>query len=319
MNTLPDEIIEIIFINLTDLASYRKLCQIDQRFHNIGNDERVKIIIFKKHIKHFYYIKWNEVEEFEGFSNKWKHGEYLKYEIKDTYNTFTICKVKIKDKDKDKLLHPDNIRQTLVQCFYQYNLLEGLYLQWNTNGKMVKESNYKHGEKCGLSKKYYGDGHRKSEGFYINNKKHGMFKRWHFNGTLIHAGIYADGQKNGKIEDWYWYNKQPQEECCYKDGYPDGILKIWSSTGQLKYQRYFKNKQLVYNEIIVDGKIVSRQKNGHKYPLIMNRKGIYRLCAGICLTGKPCNRRINYLKYRTKVYCASHNMYSDSRLIPKDY
>ena len=70
---------------------------------------------------------------------------------------------------------------------------DGLHREWNENGQLEIEMNYKDDKPNGLYKRYYENGGLREESNYKDWKLDGLYKSWYENGQLMNEHIYKDG------------------------------------------------------------------------------------------------------------------------------
>ena len=148
---------------------------------------------------------------------------------------------------------------------YQENEKDGLFTQWDTFGRLVKEDEYENGEKIteyivdydeigyteinkrknmlyGPWVRWYSSEKKAEEGYYINNKRWGIWTIWYENGEKEFEGEYINGKKNSFHKRWD-NNSRIVENIEYKDG---EVLSqyyfIKDSEGFLEYRK--KNEML---------------------------------------------------------------------------
>ncbi|HLG01978.1 MAG TPA: toxin-antitoxin system YwqK family antitoxin [Bacteroidia bacterium] len=97
------------------------------------------------------------------------------------------------------------------------------------------------GQKQGVWKEFWPNGRVKAEGRYLNDKKDGYFKDYNEFGNLVNVTKWVNGElvKNppelARIETKTTYHPsgKPAVIGNYKDGYPEGVFRIYDTTGTL--------------------------------------------------------------------------------------
>ena len=122
---------------------------------------------------------------------------------------------------------------------------DGLVKEYDENGQLVGEDNYKNGELDGLSRLYGGkDRHLLLEINYKNGKAR-VWKTYYENGVLRMEINYKNGKRNG-IERLYTKNEKLGIESNWKDGKRDGITKIyWEDGDIIAYIDTYKNGEKI--------------------------------------------------------------------------
>jgi uncharacterized protein len=132
---------------------------------------------------------------------------------------------------------------------------EGIGYEYDTAGTIVTITEYKSGfiksyerinrrdanGKQGTWKEFWPNGRVKTEGHYLNDKKDGYFKEYNEFGNLVNITKWQNGElvKNppelAKIETktTYHSNGRPSVIGNYKDGIPEGVFRIYDTTGTI--------------------------------------------------------------------------------------
>lgn len=113
-----------------------------------------------------------------------KHGKYVEYHL----NNNIPCLMSEYDNNlktgKWTLCYSNgNIH---IQCIYLNNVLDGLYIELNKDGTIIKKGNFVNGLKIGLWIE------NTEIGSYNDNKKHGIWIKTRFN--LKQTSIYDTGR-----------------------------------------------------------------------------------------------------------------------------
>ncbi|MGL4674656.1 MAG: hypothetical protein ACRCXK_07330, partial [Wohlfahrtiimonas sp.] len=112
--------------------------------------------------------------------------------------------------------------------------LEGSFKSWDTNGRLVEESEYKNNLLDGVQKNFYTNGNIKTEISYVEGKKQGPTKNW-----------YQDGKQSSETE--FKDNKVVGSTSFY----PDGSIRMKEfldeATGILSTQAFYTNGTLSHS------------------------------------------------------------------------
>ena len=115
----------------------------------------------------------------------------------------------------------------------------GLWKRY-VNGKLKMTSEFKDGERNGLTKVYYENGAIQAESNYKNGKLNGLTKVYSENGKLTTEAHYKDDKVNGSYKEYY-ENGTIQVELNYKNGKRDGLAKGYSENGKLITETHYKD------------------------------------------------------------------------------
>ena len=186
---------------------------------------------------------------------------------------------------------------------YHKGKKDGIYTQWDSFGRLVKESEYEKGNRItdylieyddvgyieinkrnnllyGPWIRWYSGEKKAEEGYYINDKKWGIWTLWYENGEKKFEGEYINGQKNSYHKKWN-KNSMLVENIEYDDGKIiskyffkkdlDGFLEFREKNGVLDggwtkwYNLDFKSETGVYKNGEKIGKWTSWYKNRQKH------------------------------------------------------
>jgi antitoxin component YwqK of YwqJK toxin-antitoxin module len=75
----------------------------------------------------------------------------------------------------------------------------GLWREFNKDGTLVQEGNYKDGVRVGKWKLYYDTGELVMEENYVFGLMEGPFKSYYKNGQLLSEGFYLENKREGKF------------------------------------------------------------------------------------------------------------------------
>ena len=109
--------------------------------------------------------------------------------------------------------------------FINDSLIDGIAKVYNSNGKLVSETNFIKGIKNGISLSFYENGKIKDSFNYSNNLLNGIAYRYDSNGLLLFKKTYYYGidigdnsfYHDGKVEEYYFTNFERKElvNCKY--------------------------------------------------------------------------------------------------------
>lgn len=116
----------------------------------------------------------------------------------------------------------------------------------------------KEGLKQGIWKEFYVNGKTKSEGKYVDDKKNGFFKEYALNGDLLKTTKYVNDveQKDvpelAKIEVHtdYYAGGRVKSTGGYKNGYPEGVHRQYTSAGEIEGAKVYREGILVAEGIL---------------------------------------------------------------------
>lgn len=109
----------------------------------------------------------------------------------------------------------------------------GLWKRYWPNGKARSEVNYLKGLAKGVYTTYYPDGRPEEQGSWDQDRNTGTFKRWYPNGNLMQEfGFDANGTRNGP-QKYFHENGRLEVEVNIVDGREEGVMKRYSSGGEL--------------------------------------------------------------------------------------
>ena len=179
----------------------------------------------------------------------------------------------------------------LYETGKEEDIINGKRKEYDKEGNMIFEGEYKMGERNGKGKEYNDNGELLFEGEYLNGnrfngkeydnfnniyeyKKGIVFKKEYYdNHNLKFDGVYIDGKKYGLGKEYYNNGKLKYEGEYYngyklrgKLYYPEGNLKFdgeylfnkkWSGRG------YDENNNIIYELINGTGKV--KEYNEHSY------------------------------------------------------
>lgn len=142
------------------------------------------------------------------------------------------------------------VREYYVNDFDERN---GSYKEWDNNGQLILEANYKKDELHGHYIKYK-EGKVSKDIWYSNGKIDGKYKSYWDNGNPYVEIEYEDGKMNGKFTAYY-SNGSIQREGYNKEDKKNGKWKLYYENGQIKAEEnYIKN--------YLEGEFITYYKNG---------------------------------------------------------
>ncbi|MBI3511666.1 MAG: toxin-antitoxin system YwqK family antitoxin [Bacteroidetes bacterium] len=159
---------------------------------------------------------------------------------------------------------------------------EGVSYEYDTSGTIITITEYHagfvkstdrinrrdaNGLKQGTWKEFFPNGKIKTESHYVNDKKDGYFKEYNEFGNMVNITKWSNGElvKNppelAKLETKITYhpNGRPKEIGNYKDGIPEGVFRMYDTTGNIVAAEVYEDGVLV-GEGVYDGK---GQQQGH--------------------------------------------------------
>ena len=100
---------------------------------------------------------------------------------------------------------------------YKNGVLDGPFLIYNTDNKVIEETYYKEGKKNGVFKYYYDDGVLLRTENWTMGVKNGEFKTLYYNGDLQSIEQYKKGLKEGWFEERFPDQKLKRRAFYVKD------------------------------------------------------------------------------------------------------
>lgn len=144
------------------------------------------------------------------------------------------------NKKEGKYYEWDADGRLLVEENYKHGKRDGEQKYWRENGQLQAERNYKDGNLDGREREWHENGQLYSEQNFKNDLYDGVQKYWHENGQLRSEYNYKHGRLNGTQKHWY-ENGRPEEEANYKDDKLDGIKREWYENGRLYKEQNLKD------------------------------------------------------------------------------
>jgi len=140
----------------------------------------------------------------------------------------------------------------------QYTLrngaLDGDYLEWNSELKLIKELHYKKGMLHGKQKLFYNDQKPYVIANFTDGKRDGEYLEFSKNGVQILAYTFIRDLPHGSCQQFYPTGKM-RETISYKNGLQHGASQYLSPNGVILFEGAFEND-------IAVGKAVERYENG---------------------------------------------------------
>ena len=120
---------------------------------------------------------------------------------------------------------------------------EGLFTEYDENGKIIIEGEYVDGLEEGLWKYQLGD-HRE-EGTYRGGMRNGEWKYFYDDGKLAFQGSFIDDNPNGR-HIWYWPDGKKKDEGEFINGMKTGDWIQYNQDGTtflvISYQNGIEKK-----------------------------------------------------------------------------
>lgn len=112
---------------------------------------------------------------------------------------------------------------------------DGIYKEWQYEGKKIKDCLYKNGKLNGLYREWHRNGKPYIRGEYKNGFRNGTWTYFNLDGDRMNYGRFESG--TGFI---YYMDGTPKEEDSYRDGLMDGYFRIWYPNGNMRSEVFFK-------------------------------------------------------------------------------
>jgi antitoxin component YwqK of YwqJK toxin-antitoxin module len=114
---------------------------------------------------------------------------------------------------------------------------EGFGKEYDNNGDLLREGEYKQGNREGKGIDYYVSGAKSYEGSFVENTRNGAGKAYYENGKLKAEGQY---QHHLLVSGTYYYENGERYEGDFLYGLPHGQGTLYDKNGTVKYQGKFK-------------------------------------------------------------------------------
>ena len=121
---------------------------------------------------------------------------------------------------------------------------DGIVKEFNDDGKLLFEWNYKNGKLNGTSKSYFLSGELLEEMIYKDNKQEGMSKKYYKSGKLLAERYFESNELEG-VTRMYTENGTVLAELNYKNGKLDGESKMYYENGKLKTVQDYKSSRKI--------------------------------------------------------------------------
>ena len=149
--------------------------------------------------------------------------------------------------------------------------------EYNKYGKLEFEGEYLNGKRNGKGKEYNKYGKLEFEGEYLNGEKNGKGKEYDSRGKIIFEGEYLNGEKKGVTETKRNYVKFESKLGTEKNidlNKNVGAQKKFGPTGRVEEKIYIKKKKKVYLDNYQYHEIKDLGKEGLSTVVVHKRWGI---------------------------------------------
>ena len=127
--------------------------------------------------------------------------------------------------------------------FSQGKRWNGKIKEYDSNGVLLFDGEYKEGEKSGVAKEYKLDGELKFEGVYKQGKRWNGNGIEYYGGKIVFEGIYNEGKKwDGKGKE-YDHNDKLTFEGEYKEGIKFGKEYEYKGNLMIEYECNVEKKR----------------------------------------------------------------------------
>jgi len=168
------------------------------------------------------------------FKNGLKHGTELIYATKQVLNV--------------EAKRTDHVRYVETEVPWENGVLNGVQKSYHATGKLASETSYDHGEITGEARSYTDEGELLRVVRYEKGRKHGdMVDYWPKNGNVKRSVPYVAGQVKGVAKEFY-LSGQLKWERPFKDNVQHGIEKHYEADGKLETMLYWLEGQEVTKE-----------------------------------------------------------------------
>lgn len=134
--------------------------------------------------------------------------------------------------------------------------ITGLAKEWDLQGNLITEAEYKMGVRYGRETQYFENGKKQLEVYYQNGKATGTVTEWYENGQMMSRGEVLNGQYLGK-HTWFYPTGEKEQVIEYRNGVAEGKVQLWYIDGKLRKSTDFTKGQ-------PNGKQIEWYKSGVK-------------------------------------------------------
>jgi antitoxin component YwqK of YwqJK toxin-antitoxin module len=156
---------------------------------------------------------------------------------------------------------------------YKNGVKYGLGKEYNIEKELIYDGSYINGKRSkGKGKEYNFSGRLKYEGEYLNGEWHGNGTEYESNGEISFEGVFKNGKRwKGKGKEYFSFYKI-QFKGEYANGEKNGQGVEYAPNGSIIFEgEYFQNKRWngIFNEITqygnkkFEGNLKNGMKNGH--------------------------------------------------------
>jgi antitoxin component YwqK of YwqJK toxin-antitoxin module len=161
--------------------------------------------------------------------------------------------------DGQELDYVDWYRNAVRVAHYRNGVLHGVEKRFSVGEKALEsETPWEDGKINGIRRTFHDNGKVASESVYVRNVLTGASRSFNENGAVVRTVNYVDGVRDGESVD-YWPEKPAQVERVvpYRKGVVHGAAKAYYLSGQLKWERPFRDNRQhgVEKQYTADGKI----------------------------------------------------------------
>jgi len=158
--------------------------------------------------------------------------------LKKIMKELNIAEPKIKSLEKEAAFLEINIKNENDKPKLD---LVTRFKRWHQNGQLERQGNLISGKKDGLWKNWQEDGKIDTEYHYKDDILHGRFYVYYSNGKLEKRGSYLKGKRDSIWEWWYESSEKLQAVKHYKDNEFHGLLSGYYENGSLEVEGNYIN------------------------------------------------------------------------------
>ncbi len=212
-------------------------------------------------------------------SKNLKQGRWTTYVTKDRTETSTIENSmlyeigEMKNSKKQGLwtTYITKTKQKLTEINYVNGEKNGIYCEYNSDGKMVAKGTLINGKAQGLSAWYYPDGKKEAEVLYKNGKIEGEYREFDQKGEVIMVGNHKHGRRQG---NWIIKLNKKGDEILWCDNNRHKDTIVFHTSGKMQngskkglwtiYEAKTKAKvgEMSYVDGMLDGMFILYYDNG---------------------------------------------------------
>lgn len=128
----------------------------------------------------------------------------------------------------------DENGKLLEEANFRNDTLEGIRKLYFPDGQVQYEEHYQAGLYQGSYRAFFEDGQLQSEGKYEQNALQGEWLGYYTNGQLKERLQFKDNNENGPFTEWYENGKLKAEGAYLEGDNEHGLLQLYDEQGELE-------------------------------------------------------------------------------------